>query len=60
MSKFTMVDMTVDEAAKFVRQIAETTSQASQNWENFEQIVKSIIQNALDAGRKFGQEEKKS
>lgn len=51
-------EMTPAEAARFIRQIAETTAHASQNWDNFEQIVLGMINNAMDAARHFGQQEK--
>jgi len=50
-------DMTPAEAAHFIRQIAETTASASQNWENFEQIVLGMINAAMDAARAYGKSE---
>ena len=49
--------MTPKEAATFIRRMAETTASASQNWDNFEAIVESMIMAAMDAARAFGQKE---
>jgi hypothetical protein len=51
--KFQMAEMTPAEAAKFVRQIAET----SQDWTALEAVIESVILSAMDAGRKYGQTE---
>lgn len=52
-----MAAMTTAEAGKFLRQIAETTAHASQNWDNFQSIAESMFTSAMDAGRQFGHEE---
>lgn len=51
------IDMSVEQAAKMLRDAAQLTSQASKNWDNYQKICEGVIQDALDAGRKFGQEE---
>lgn len=56
MTQFTMAEMSVDDAAKFLRNVAEVTAGNSQNWENFQGMAKTVIQAALDAGRKFGRD----
>lgn len=56
--RFKMADMTPAEAARFIRQIAETTAAASQNWDNFQSICESMIVSAMEAGRKYGRDEK--
>lgn len=48
MSKET-VPMTVDEAAKFLRNAAEMTARHSQNWDNFENICRDVVDSAFRA-----------
>ena len=50
-------EMTVEEAARMLMNAARATAEYSQNWENYEGICKSVIQQALDAGREFGRKE---
>lgn len=47
---FQMVEMTPENAAKFLRQAAETTARSSQDWDNFEAITKGFISDAYKAG----------
>ncbi len=56
--RFQMKEMTPKEAAHFLRQVAETTAHASMNWDNFETIAEGMINSAMDAARKFGNNEK--
>lgn len=41
--------MTVEQAAKWLRQAAEMTAGASKNWDNFEAICKEMLEAALNA-----------
>jgi hypothetical protein len=41
------VEMTVAEAAKFLRNAAEMTARMSQNWDNFKRICADMIRGAL-------------
>lgn len=43
------VAMTVEEAAKFLRNAAEMTARMSQNWDNFERICADMIKSARSA-----------
>lgn len=45
------IDMTVEEAARQLRQMAELTARASQNWENFEAICRDFLRAALTHGQ---------
>ena len=44
-------EMTVIEAAKFLRNAAEGTARMSQNWDNFEKIALDMIQAAFNTPR---------
>ena len=44
-------DMTVEEAAKLLRNMAEATARMSQNWDNFEAICLDMLK-AARAGKK--------
>lgn len=46
-----MASMTVEEAAKWLRQAAELTASASKNWDNFERICQEMLESALAHGR---------
>ena len=47
-------ETTIDGAAKKLREMAELTSAHSKNWDNFEQIVVSLMNQAYDAGYTSG------
>lgn len=51
MSKFNVGTMTVDGAAKWLRQAAEMTASASKNWDNFETICKEMLTSAYEGGK---------
>lgn len=40
----------LDDGSKLLRNIAEGTAKGSKNWDNFEQIARSLLQQAYDAG----------
>jgi hypothetical protein len=46
-----METLSVEEVAKRLRQMAELTAKASQNWNNFEAICKDMLQAAYNAGK---------
>ena len=45
-----MEDMTLKEAGHKIREMAELTAKASKNWNNFEDIVVSMLRQAHEAG----------
>jgi hypothetical protein len=49
--KMQMADMTIEQAAAFLRQAAETTARMSQNWPNFEAICADFLRSAYGAGK---------
>ena len=44
-------EMTTDEAGKKLAEIAKTTAQYSQNWDNFAQICATMLKQAYEAGK---------
>ena len=42
----------IKEAAKRLRDLAKLTAEHSRNWDNFEEIARSMLQQTYDAGRK--------
>ena len=47
---------TVEEAAKLLRGYAEMTARMSQNWENYEEILRQALTGAVDFGVARGKE----
>jgi hypothetical protein len=45
------VDMTPKEAGQFLAQVAQATARQSQDWDNFADICRSLIKQALAAGK---------
>ncbi len=43
-------ELTLEEAARKIREFAELTAQASKNWDNFQEIVTTMMQQAYAAG----------
>ena len=41
-------NMTVAEAANFLRKLAETCARNTQNWDAYEKVVQDMIQSALE------------
>jgi hypothetical protein len=48
---------TPEEGAKKLRQFAELTAHNSQNWDNFEAIALEFITAAMNAARKWAEQE---
>ena len=51
-------EMTVEEAGKKLREMAELTAKHSRNWENFQEIATSMLRQAFNAGKEETQDDK--
>lgn len=48
-------ELTLSQAAKKLRDMAELTAEYSRNWGNFEEIAKSMLTQAFEGGKKKGE-----
>ena len=49
--RFTMTEMTPDEAALFLAGLAQKTANNSRDWDNLREIIKTFIESAYKAGQ---------
>jgi hypothetical protein len=53
-TRFTMVDMTPEEAGKFLRNMCELTASQSRDWDNMQTMITQFLTDAYKGGKSAG------